>query len=94
MVRNLNRPAAARFSFLMSIPIMLAAGLVASLDFSQMPNMGSELLVFIPGFITAAITGYLSIRWLLGYLSHRSLYVFSIYCTVMALVTILVYLVR
>jgi undecaprenyl-diphosphatase len=94
MVRNLNRPAAARFSFLMSIPIMLAAGLVASLDFSQMPNMGSELLVFIPGFITAAITGYLSIRWLLGYLSHRSLYVFSIYCTVMALVTILVYFVR
>ena len=94
MLRNLKRPPAARFSFLMSIPIMLAAGLLASLDLFQLPDVGSELLVFIPGFITAAITGYLSIRWLLGYLSRRPLYVFSIYCVVMASITILVYLVR
>jgi len=94
MLRNLKRPPAARFSFLMSIPIMLAAGMLAGLDLLQMPDVGSELLVFIPGFITAAITGYLSIRWLLGYLSHRPLYVFSIYCTVMAVLTLLVYFVR
>ncbi len=94
MLRSLKRPPAARFSFLMSIPIMLAAGMLAGLDLLEMPDVGSELLVFIPGFITAAITGYLSIRWLLGYLSHRPLYVFSIYCTVIGLLTVLVYFVR
>jgi undecaprenyl-diphosphatase len=94
MLRNLKRPPAARFSFLMSIPIMIAAGMVAGLDLVKLPDAGSELLVFIPGFITAGIVGYLSIRWLLGYLSHRSLYIFSIYCVVIAVVTILVYFVR
>lgn len=94
MLRSLKRQPAARFSFLMSIPIMLAAGLLAGIDMLQIPNLGREILVFIPGFATAAIAGYLSIRWLLGYLSHRPLYIFSIYCTVMALITMLVYYLR
>lgn len=94
MLRNMQRPAAARFSFLMSIPIMLAAGLLAGVDLVQMANVTEQLLVFIPGFITAAVTGYLTIRWLLGYLTRRPLYVFSIYCAVMATLTILVYFVR
>jgi len=37
MTRNFDRPAAARFSFLMSIPIMLAAGLVSLLDLKDLP---------------------------------------------------------
>jgi len=84
MTRGLERPAAARFSFLLSMPIMLAAGLLAGKDLLAMPGLGNMLLVFIPGFIVAAITGYLAIRWLLGYLVHHSLWVFSIYCIVLA----------
>jgi len=89
MLANLQRQAAARFSFLMSIPIMVAAGLLASLDLFALPNFASLLPVFIPGFITAAVVGYLSIRWLLGFLTRYPLYVFSIYCTVIGLVTLL-----
>lgn len=88
MVRGLERPAAARFSFLMSIPIMLAAGLLASLDLLEMPNFSRLLPVFIPGFITAAVVGYLSIRWLLGYLTHKPLTIFAVYCTVIGLLSI------
>jgi undecaprenyl-diphosphatase len=84
MLRDLKRPDAARFSFLMSIPIMLAAGLLAGKDLLNVPNFISLLPVFIPGFIAAAVTGYLAIRWLLGYLTHKPLYVFSIYCTLLA----------
>jgi undecaprenyl-diphosphatase len=85
MTRDLQRPAAARFAFLMSIPIMLAAGLLAGLDLVQMEGFSELLPVFIPGFIAAAVTGYLSIRWLLGYLVRGSLYGFVIYCTLLAL---------
>jgi undecaprenyl-diphosphatase len=84
MLRDLKRPDAARFSFLMSIPIMLAAGLLAGKDLLNVPNFTSLLPVFIPGFIAAAVTGYLAIRWLLDYLTHKPLYVFSIYCTLLA----------
>jgi undecaprenyl-diphosphatase len=85
MTRDLERPAAARFAFLISIPIMLAAGLVAGMDLLQIDGFADLLPVFIPGFIAAAVTGYLSIRWLLGYLVRRSLYGFAIYCAVVSL---------
>ena len=88
MLRGLQRTQAARFSFLMSIPIMLAAGLLAGLDLLEMPNFSHLLPVFIPGFISAAITGYLSIRWLLGYLTRRPLTVFVAYCLVLGLLSI------
>jgi undecaprenyl-diphosphatase len=43
MIANLERPAAARFSFLMSIPVMLAAGLLATFDLLELPAWGRGL---------------------------------------------------
>ena len=94
MTRNLDRPPAARFSFLMSIPIMLAAGLLASTDLAQTPELTSLLPVFIPGFIAAGVVGYLSIRWLLHYLIRHPLYVFAIYCIGLGTLTLIVYWIR
>ena len=94
MTRELKRPASARFAFLMSIPIMLAAGLSAIYDLSQMPDASGLLLTYIPGFISAAIVGYLSIRWLLKYLVRHSLYIFAVYCTILGLLVIGNYLMR
>lgn len=88
MLRGLERPAAARFSFLMSIPIMLAAGLLAMLDLLEIPNFGQLLSIFIPGFLAAAVTGYLSIRWLLQYLTRRPLTIFIVYCLAVGLISI------
>ena len=85
MLRDLERPAATRFAMLLSIPIMLSAGLLAGLDLLQFPHFTSLLKVFIPGFLASAITGYLSIRWLLHYLAHHPLYLFSIYCAAFSL---------
>lgn len=85
MTRDIERPATARFAFLMSIPIMLAAGLLATLDMLKIPNVTTLLPVFIPGFIVAAIVGYIAIRWLLRYLVNHTLYIFSIYCAVLGI---------
>jgi len=41
------------------------------------------------GFITAAIVGWLSVRWLLSYLARRSLYVFSIYCAIVGVIVLI-----
>lgn len=88
MTRDLERTDSARVSFLMSIPIMLAAGLAAGVDMLKVPNIGSQMTAFIPGFITAALVGYLAIRWLLGYLTRHPLYVFSIYCALAGLLAL------
>jgi len=94
MLRNLKREPAARFSFLMSIPIMLAAGTLATFDLRNIADLSSNLLVFIPGFIAAAVIGYLAIRWFLHYLTHRSLYVFAVYCIFLSCLTLAVSLIR
>jgi undecaprenyl-diphosphatase len=94
MTRDFQRPPAARFSFLMSIPIMLAAGLLASVDMIKISNIEASLLVFIPGFIAAAVTGYLAIRWLLRYLIQHTLYDFAIYCAALGLITLVISFVR
>jgi undecaprenyl-diphosphatase len=88
MTRDLGRPAAARFSFLMSIPIMLAAGISATYDLFRSPYALQLLPTFIPGFISAAVVGYLAIRWLLRFLIGHPLYIFAVYCTGMGLLVI------
>lgn len=82
MLRGFDRPAAARFAFLMSVPVLLAAGGYEMLDVLQMANLREFLPLLAVGFISAAIVGWFAIKWLINYLSHRSLYVFAIYCAV------------
>jgi len=86
MLRGLDRPAAARFAFLLAIPVMLAASGYESLDVLKMQDLGSFLLPLAVGFIIAAIVGWLSIKWLLNYLNKNSLYVFAAYCAIVGVV--------
>jgi len=80
MLLGFERPSAARFAFLLSIPVMLAVGVYESRELVSMPNLGSFLLPLAVGFVAAAVVGWLAIGWLISYLSRRSLYGFAIYC--------------
>jgi len=89
MFRDLDRPSAARFAFLMSVPVMLAAGAYEMLDVLRMPDLGSFLLPLAAGFLTAAVFGWLAIKWLMDYLNRHSLYVFAVYCAVLGVLAFL-----
>lgn len=82
MFRGFDRPSAARFAFLISVPVMLAAGGYEMLDVLQMPNLGEFLPLLAVGFVTAAIVGWFAIKWLIRFLSKHSLYVFAAYCAI------------
>ena len=82
MFRGFDRPSAARFAFLMSVPVLLAAGGYEMLDVIKMPNLSEFLPLLAVGFITAAVVGWFAIKWLINYLSKHSLYVFAAYCGV------------
>jgi undecaprenyl-diphosphatase len=90
MIRDLDRPTAARFSFLMSVPVFLGAGALAVVDLIKLPDAFMQVPALVAGFITSMVAGYLSIRWLLGYLAKRSLYSFAIYCVALCLLVIAV----
>lgn len=89
MFRNFDRPSAARFAFLMSVPVMLAAGGYELLDVARMPGLAEFLPALAVGFITATVVGWLAVRWLLRYLAHHSLYAFSAYCAVVGVVVLI-----
>lgn len=84
MLRNFDRPSATRFAFLMAAPIMLAAGGYETLSVIKMHILHTILAPLAVGFVVAAIIGWLSIRWLINYVGKHSLYVFSAYCAVIA----------
>ncbi len=84
VMRDFSRTAAARFSFLMSIPVIFGAGLLTIKDLIQAGTLGVELPAIMIGFVAAAISGYLCIRWLLKYLQSHSLYVFAAYCVLVS----------
>ncbi len=86
MLRHFDRPSAARFAFLMSIPVMLVAGGYQTLQVMALPGLSTFVPLIITGFVTAAIVGWLAIRWLINYLKDHSLYSFAIYTAIAGLI--------
>lgn len=77
---NLDRETAARYSFLLGIPSITAAGLVGLKDLIS-PAEGEAIALFplIAGLISSAVFSYLAIAWLLEFLKRRSTWVFVWY---------------
>ena len=83
-----QRPAAARFSFLLGIPAITLAGLVELKDALKSPTNGG-LLPMLVGIITAAVVSWLAIAWLLRYLQNHGTWVFVGYRLLFGLVILL-----
>jgi len=86
--RGLDRPSAARFSFLVGLPAIAGAGLLSILDIFT-DNGTLPIGHYVAAFIAATVTGYLCIALLLNWLRRHSLYPFAIYCAVIGLVYLL-----
>jgi undecaprenyl-diphosphatase len=83
MTRNLERKPAGQFSFILAIPIFLAAGLLGVKDLLALKNLPVYLPALIIGFLAAGLVGYFAIRWLLGYIAAHSLLPFAGYCVML-----------
>jgi len=94
LFRNVARPDAARFSFLLSAPIIFGAGLKAGYELVSNPATANpqhvSVVAIAAGFLTAAVSGYLVIRFLLDYLQRRTTMVFVYYRLAIGLLIILI----
>ncbi|MAF13947.1 MAG: undecaprenyl-diphosphatase UppP [Parcubacteria group bacterium] len=91
--QRLKRQDAARFSFLLAIPIIFGAGLKKSIDFFSTGNiLANDLIILAVGFISSAITGYIAIRFFLKFLENHSLKAFAVYRVVLGFVIIFIIL--
>ncbi|HDS11684.1 MAG TPA: undecaprenyl-diphosphate phosphatase [Candidatus Wirthbacteria bacterium] len=86
---GLSREQAARFSFLLGIPVIMGA---SSLTFFRIGINGLDLqmaLLYLNGFVVSAVVGFISIKFLLTYLSRRSLSAFGIYLLFVSMIALL-----
>lgn len=79
MLLGLKREAAARFAFLLSIPIITIAGGKKLLEIATQPTSGNRMDVTMVGLVVSMIVGYFTIKYLLKFLAHHRLDVFAYY---------------
>jgi undecaprenyl-diphosphatase len=79
MLLGMNRLAAARFAFLMSVPAIGGAGLKKMLDMREAVLSPNDLQLFAVGFLSSAVVGYLTVNFLLKYLVSHKLDIFAWY---------------
>jgi undecaprenyl-diphosphatase len=76
---GLDRPAAARFSFLLSVPVGLLVTAKEVFDLAGGAGEGLGALALALGFLVSALTSFAVIALLLRWLQRRTLMVFVVY---------------
>jgi undecaprenyl-diphosphatase len=92
---NYRREAAARFSFMLSAPIIMGSGIIALLEYFGSSTVSDQTTaLLLTGMLTSGFTAFGVIYWLLRYLQAHTTRVFAIYCVGMGLFCVIVALVR
>lgn len=90
LFNGLDRVTSARYSFLLSIPIILGASMVypfIKIDISEAVTYNWSAIV--AGTIVSCVVGYLCIKYFLKFVSRFSLAVFGYYCVIMGIFTMI-----
>jgi undecaprenyl-diphosphatase len=90
ILRGFDRPSAARLAFLMSAPILTAAGAYEFLKVLQMPGTREFLPSLAVGFVTAGVVGWFALKWLMRFLRDHSIYLFAGYCATVGLICLVI----
>ena len=95
LLNGADRTTAAKYSFLLSIPIILGASMVyplVKLDFAEVVTYNWTAIIV--GTIVSGIVGYLCIKYFLKFVSKFSLAIFGYYCLIMGVVTVVFFIIK
>jgi undecaprenyl-diphosphatase len=88
LFRGMTRETAARFSFLLSTPIIAGAALKKALELRHSGLPAEMRLPFLVGVLISAVVGYLVIGILIRYLERRTFTVFVVYRVVLGVIVL------
>ena len=80
MAIGVERERAARFSFILSIPAILGAGVIKTNDLATSSISQIEVIYLLVGMLTSFISGYAAILWLMNLIKKGKLNRFAYYC--------------
>jgi undecaprenyl-diphosphatase len=84
---GLRRDTAARFTFLLAIPAMLAAAAKEGLELRHLALTSDVVTLFVVGTLVSAAVGYVTIKYFLRFLAGHTLDVFAYYRLALAALT-------
>ena len=90
LLLGISRPEAARFSFLMVIPLILGSMAKSILDQGATATITFDLLPMSAGFFAALASGILACTWMIALVKRSKLRYFAVYCLVVGLTASLV----
>lgn len=90
---GLTKEGAARFSFLLSTPLIVGAGILKIKDLAHNTTAGQVPAVIV-AIVTSAVVGFLSIKFLLNYLKKKGFGIFVVYRFIAGLAFIAIYFLR
>jgi undecaprenyl-diphosphatase len=79
MALGLRREVAARFTFLLSVPAILAAAVEEALNLRGTAFTAADAQLFLVGMVTSAVVGYLTVKYFIRFLATHRLDVFAWY---------------
>ncbi len=77
---------AARFSFLLAIPVISGAGILTMIDLNE--NNHEFILTGMIGMFASFLVGFFALRWLIDWLKKGKIYYFGVYCILIGLLTL------
>lgn len=84
---GMTREMATRFSFLLAVPAIAGAGLLAGMDIVE-HGASTSIAALVAGFIAAFFAGLISIRFLLNFVKKSSFVPFAVYRIVLAIILV------
>lgn len=93
LILGVSREEAAKFSFLMALPVIGGATLLEAKDLIEGGGLASDsipLLGYSLGFVAAFISGLLACKWMIKLVKGTNLMWFAVYCLIVGLLTIII----
>ena len=92
LIMGMERSTAARFSFIMVLPLILGAAAKKFLEYESAavtPARDLSVTIMAGGFIAAFLSGLLALRWMIRLVENSKLKWFALYCSIAGIISIL-----
>lgn len=91
LLRKMKKEIAFRYSFLLSVPAVIGA---TAMEFRDLVIGNVDLVALVLGAITSIIVGYISLKFLQKVVMKEKFHLFSYYCWIAGLITVITQLLR
>ncbi len=94
LVSKMDKKFAVKYSFIMSIPVILGAAVLEVKDLSTVSTSGSQIACYIAGMVVAALVGYVCIKTMLAVVRKKKFKGFAYYCYIVGAIAIIGYFIK